>query len=131
MMLKLENAPPSTFLLLDYDSHIKNGTKINFKYDAYNKVITVSEKRRIYSSSQYDYIMIEILNSDDIKDYFVFDENFTYKNSLYKEVICLNYKKIKFFKNSITKLKKIIITFEKEYYVKKKIIIFFLTLNQS
>ena len=45
--------------------------------------------------------MIDLFDSDDIKDYLVYDENIQYQKLLYKEIICLNLKKSKFTKTSI------------------------------
>ena len=64
-------------------------------------MLSFKEKRRIYADKIYNYHMIEILNSDNIKDFLVYDEQIDYKQKLYKEVICLNLKKNKFSKSSI------------------------------
>lgn len=64
--------------------------------------------------------MVEIVKSDKIKDFLVYDEaitiNYKNKNDLYKEIICLSTNKHKFSKSSIIGFNKEIITFKTPIY---------------
>ena len=84
------------YLLYNFKNDInKDGILVN------NQIIKFTKKRNIFSDRKNSYIMIEIFESDNIKDYIVYDENIQYQNFLYKEIICLNLKKSKFTKSSI------------------------------
>ena len=86
------------FLFYNFNLNInfKDGILVN------KKPLKFNSKRKIFSDRHRNYTMIEIFNSDDIiKDCLVYDESINYKYLLYQEVICLNFKKIKFNKSSI------------------------------
>jgi hypothetical protein len=96
LKLKLKGFKILKFLLY----HIKNGINYN-GISINNQIIDFKKKRNIFCDRKYKYIVIDLFDSDDIKDYIVYDENIQYQKLLYKEIICLNLKKSKFIKSSI------------------------------
>ncbi len=59
--------------ILNEDS-IKKGNKIEFVYEEYNKIIEINNKRFCKSSPIYDFTCIEILDEDNIEDFYEIEE---------------------------------------------------------
>lgn len=79
---------------------------INYKYENETYSIDISHGRKIYFSFKYNYTLIEIIDSDNIKDFLIYDEDINVNfdninNFLLKEVIFLVFNTKKYYKNSI------------------------------
>ena len=92
---------------LNYDS-IKNGKKIKIFYQDQEKIIEITDKRKFWTNTQYDFTCIEILNSDNIEDFFQIEE-FKNENNYNNEDIAIiqysNEKKMKINTNYLYKIK--------------------------
>jgi hypothetical protein len=92
---------------LNYDS-IKNGKKIKIFYQDKEKIIEITDKRKFWTNTQYDFTCIEILNSDNIEDFFQI-EDFKSENNYNNEDIAIiqysNEKKMKINTNYLYKIK--------------------------
>jgi hypothetical protein len=78
------------------ENDIKLNKEIIIEYRNKKERIKIKENRKVYTNEELDYTCIEILDSDNIKDYFKIDENIIeysiekYKN---KEIFILQYPK--------------------------------------
>ena len=96
LKIKLKGFKVLKYLLFNFNNGISSNISIN------GQIIDLTKKRNIFPDRKYSYIMVQLFDSDGIKDYIVYDENIQYTKLLYKEIICLNLKKSKFIKSSIT-----------------------------
>ena len=85
----------NNYILKEED--IKNDKSIEIVYcnelGYYTKKIEINKKRRVYSNNKLNYTCIEILESDNIKNYFKFESE-VYENNINlidKEVFMLQY----------------------------------------
>ena len=73
---------------------IKNNSKITLKYQKQIKEIKINEKRFVCTNEELDYTCIQLLNEDNIKDYFQIDTNINknpneiYNNELFAIYQC-------------------------------------------
>ena len=78
------------------ENDIKLNKEIILEYKNKIKKIKIKENRKVYTNEELDYTCIEILDKDNIKEYFKIDENLieysieTYKN---KDILILQYPK--------------------------------------
>jgi hypothetical protein len=108
---KIKNFPIKKGLYINSFIDIEHEKFINFKYENKNHVINLSSKRKRYYSCKFKYFLIEIINNDCIKDFFVYDEAFdcnckNKKNFLSKEVVRIIFDEKKYLKSEIFDIKK-------------------------
>ena len=78
------------------EKDIKVNKEIEIEYKNETKIIEIKKNRKVYTNKDLDYTCIEILDTDNITDYFKIDENIIeypiekYKN---KEIFILQYAK--------------------------------------
>ena len=78
------------------ENDIKLNKEIKLEYKNKIKKIKIKENRKVFTNEELDYTCIEILDKDNIKEYFKIDENLleysieTYKN---KDIMVLQYPK--------------------------------------
>ena len=71
---------------------IENNKDITIEYQNKKKVIKINGSRRAYTNEYLDYTCIEILDEDNIKKFFLIDENINDENSYqFKEIFILQY----------------------------------------
>lgn len=71
---------------------IENNKDITIEYQNKKKVIKINGSRRAYTNEYLDYTCIEILDEDNIKKFFLIDENIKDENSYqFKEIFILQY----------------------------------------